>query len=215
VVHSQVASYQAELELAQATLKRQQELFEAKAATDQQLDESRAKAKVTAAQVGVAQAKMAAADADLAAAEAAKSVAAAQEKAAAADIERLQTLIQYTRVTAPFDGVVTRRMVSRGDLVQSGASNRATPLFTCQRIDTIRVFCDAPQSSAPAIGVGTNASVKILGLENAPVKATVTRIGYALNASTRTMRVEIDVPNPKEELRPGMYAEVTLTLSNP
>ena len=212
VVRSQLTGYQADLALAQATLKRQEELFGSKAITAQQVDEVRAKAQVAAAQVDVAQAKVGASEADVAAAQANLAVARSQVGVAEAELGRLQALLNYTKVAAPFDGVITRRWVSRGDLVQSGAGNRATPLFTCQRIDTIRVYCDVPESNAAAIAPGVAAAVKIFGLDNQVISGKVTRIATALNPTTRTMRVEIDLPNPDEKLRPGMYAQVTLTL---
>jgi multidrug efflux pump subunit AcrA (membrane-fusion protein) len=212
VVKSQLVGYQAELALSRATLSRQEELFAAKAITNQQVDETRAKMQVAAAQADVAAAKVAAAEADISAAQANLAVAGSQVAVAAAEVERLKTLLQYTRITAPFDGVITRRMVSRGDLVQSGAANRTTPLFACQRLDTIRVFCDVPETSAAAISAGTPASVKIPALDGQSVTGAVTRIATSLNAATRTMRAEIDLPNPGEKLRPGMYAQVTLTV---
>jgi len=212
VVKSQRAGYEAELGLAQATLKRQEELFGNKAITNQQLDEARAKAEVARAQSGVAAAKVAGAEADVQAAQANLAVAKSQIVVADAEVQRFQTLLQYTQIVAPFDGVITRRMVSRGDLVQSGTSNRGTPLFTCQRIDVIRVFCDVPETNAVAIVPGTAASVRLFGLNNQVVTGKVTRVATALNAATRTMRAEVDLPNPDEKLRPGMYAQVTLTL---
>jgi len=212
VVRSQLAGLQAELALAQATLKRQEELFGQKAITGQQLDEARARSQVAAAQVEVANAKLTAAEADIAAAAANVSVAKSQITVADAEVSRLQSLVQYTKVIAPYDGVITRRMVSRGDLVQSGASNRATPLFTCQRIDTVRVFCDVPEAGAAAISSSTSASIKLIALDGQTIIGTVTRTAVSLNATSRTLRIEIDLPNPDEKLRPGMYAQVTLTL---
>src|SRR6185312_11397709 len=107
VVKSQRAGYEAELELAQATLKRQEELFGGKAITNQQLDEARAKAEVARAQAGVAAAKVAGAEADVVAAQANLGVAKAQIAVADAEVQRYQTLLQYTKIVAPFDGVIT------------------------------------------------------------------------------------------------------------
>lgn len=213
VVRSQQAGYAADLGLAEATLKRQEELFGSKAITNQQLDEARAHTEVARAQAGVAGAKVAGAEADVTAAQANLAVATAQIAVAEAEAARLETLLQYTKVTAPFDGVITRRMVNRGDLVQSGTSNRGTPLFTCQRIDTVRVFCDVPEVNAVGIEPGVAATVKLFGLNNQVINGKVTRVGTALSAATRTMRAEVDLPNPDEKLRPGMFAQVTLTVA--
>src|SRR6266403_2093293 len=86
------------------------------------------------------------AKADLGVAEANRDLAANQVDLAAATVEKIKTLLGYTQIVAPFDGVVARRQVNRGDLVQAATATRTTPsagsLFTLQRIDTIRVFCD-------------------------------------------------------------------------
>ena len=209
VTKSQLAGLQADLKFAQLTLKRQEDLFAGKAITDQQLDEARTKAETSKAQTDVGQAKIAAAEADVRSAEANRAVAEAQAKVAEAEVQRLQALIAYTKITAPFDGVVTRRLVNRGDLAQPTA--RSQPLFTVQRIDQVRVFCDVPESTAARVNAGCPAAVKIYGLDGKVIEGKVTRIAFAMNPETRTMRAEVDLPNPGESLRPGMYAQVTLT----
>jgi multidrug efflux pump subunit AcrA (membrane-fusion protein) len=211
VVKKQLAGLEADQKLTQETLKRQEELFAGKAITVQQLDEMRAKAQVAGAAADVGRAKISAADADVQTAAANRAVAAAQERVAAAEVERLKTLVEYLKIVAPFDGVITRRWVNPGDLAQAGTGARTTPLFTCQKIDTVRVFCEVPEASVAAVRPGIAAEVKLYGAGGAVVHGTVTRIATALDASTRTMRAEIDLPNPHEILRPGMYAQVTLT----
>lgn len=210
VARSQVTALDAERELAMATLKRQEALFKDKAATSQQIDETRSKARVTAAAADVGRAKIASAEADLRAAEAGRGVAAAQVKVAAADFERTRTLVSYTRVVAPFDGVVTRRLANVGDLVQNAATGRGMPLFTCQKLDVVRVFCDVPDANAAAVRPGMKAEIRLNGAGGALISATVTRVAVAVDPSTRTMRTEIELPNPDERIRPGMYAQVTL-----
>jgi len=211
VARTQLDGARAELALAEVTLKRQEELFAGKAATGQQIDEVRARTQVARAGTATAEAKIAAAEADLHVAEANRAVAAAQMTVAEAEARRLATLLQYTQVVAPFDGVVTRRIVNRGDLVQAATATRTMPLFTVQRIDTVRVFCDVPETDAVWVNPGDVASVRFYGLGGQVISGTVTRIAAALNPETRTMRAEIDLPNPHEKLRPGMYAQVTLT----
>jgi RND family efflux transporter MFP subunit len=131
-------------------------------------------------------------------------------QAAHAEVNRLQALLEYDKIVAPFDGLVTRRLVNPGDLVQAAAATRTDPLFTCQKIDVVRVFADAPEASASAIRPGTRAEVKLYGAGGMTVVGSVTRVAIALDPSTRTMHVEIDLPNPDEKLQPGMYAQVTL-----
>ena len=177
---------------------RQKELFAGKAATAQTLDEARAKEGVASAAVETGKAKINLADAD-------------SLQAAKAEADQLQALLQYDKIIAPFDGVVTRRLVNPGDLVQSATATRTAPLFTCQKIDVVRVFADAPEASAAAIRPGTRAEVKLFDVGETTIQGSVTRIAIALDPATRTMRVEIDLPNPDEKLQPGMYAQVTLT----
>jgi multidrug resistance efflux pump len=215
VAKQQQAGAEAELELANATLKRQEELFAGKAATSQQIDEARAKTQLARAASAVSGAKIAAAEADLMAATANEAVANANAQVAAAEAQRAETMLTYTRIVAPFDGVVTRRQVAPGDLVQSATASRANPLFTVQRIDTVRVSCDVPEAGAMLVRVGDPAEVKLYGAGGSVIRGEVTRIATAVNSGTRTMRAEIDLPNPGERLRPGMYAQVTLSPRGP
>jgi len=156
------------------------------------------------------------AKADLGVAEANRDLAANQVDVAAATVEKIKTLLAYTQIVAPFDGVVARRQVNRGDLVQAATATRTTPsagsLFTVQRIDTIRVFCDVPENDVPHLHVGDPAIVKPSGFDGKPFAGTVTRFSRRLDPETRNMRTEIDLSNPDERLYPGMYAEVSLEM---
>jgi RND family efflux transporter MFP subunit len=161
----------------------------------------------------VGEAKIAAAEADVRAAQANEKVAAAQIGVAAAEAKRIETLLRYTKITAPFDGVIARRLVNRGDLAPAGVGSRTSPLFTLQQISTVRVVCEVPESSAARIATSAAASVKLFGLDGQTIEGKVTRFAASLNPDTRTMRTEIDLKNPDEKLRPGMYAQVTLTFA--
>jgi RND family efflux transporter MFP subunit len=198
VAKRQLAGMEADVALQRVTLERQKELFAGKAATAQTLDEARAKEGVASAALETGKAKIALAEADL--------------RSAKAEADRLQALVQYDRIVAPFDGVVTRRLVNPGDLVQSATATRTAPLFTFQKIDVVRVVADAPEAHAAAIRPGTPAEVKLFDAGETTIKGTVTRVANAVDPATRTMRVEIDFPNPDEKLQPGMYARVTLGL---
>ncbi len=199
VAKRQLAGMEADLVLQRVTLKRQKELFAGKAATPQTLDEAQAREGVSAANLETGKAKIALGEADI--------------QAARAEAERLQALLQYDKIVAPFDGVVTRRLVNLGDLVQSATSTRTAPLFTVEKIDVVRVFAIVPEASAGAVRPGLAAEVSLSGRPGVVVHGTVTRIAKALDPATRTMQVEIDLPNPDETLMPGMYAQVTLELS--
>jgi RND family efflux transporter MFP subunit len=167
--------------------------------SDRTLDQVRANADIAKADLGVAEANL--------------DLAANQVDVAAATVEKIKTLLTYTQIVAPFDGVVARRQVNRGDLVQTASSTRTTPLFKVQRIDTIRVFCDVPANEVLNVRVGDRATVKVFGLSGEPIVGTITRFAYRLDPETRNMRTEIDLPNADERLYPGMYAEVSLELN--
>jgi RND family efflux transporter MFP subunit len=123
---------------------------------------------------------------------------------------RTRTLVSYTKVVAPFDGVVTRRLANVGDLVQNASTGRGMPLFTCQKIDVVRISCDVPDVNAAAIRPGVKAEVRFGGPGGETIPATVTRVAVSVDPATRTMRTEIQLPNPDEKIRPGMYVQVTL-----
>ena len=195
----QVEHNKANVALQDITLKRQEDLFKARNIAPQDLDQARANADIARADVGVAEANLA--------------FAAAQVRLAAATVEKTKTLIDYEQIVAPFDGVVARRLVNRGDLVQAPTASRTAPLFTVQRIDTIRVFCDVPENDVPHLHLGDPAIVKPYGFDGKPFAGTVTRFSLRLNQETRNMRTEIDLPNPDEHLYPGMYAEVSLEMN--
>src|SRR5258707_333996 len=195
----QVDHNKAIVALQDVTLKRQEVLFKGRDIADQTLDDARANAEIAKADVGVAEAN--------------RAFAAAQVELSAATVEKIKTLLGYAQIVAPFDGVVARRLVNRGDLVQAATSTRTTPLFTVQRIDTMRVFCDVPEDDAPHLRLGDPALVKPAGFEGQPYVGKVTRFSLRLDPETRNMRTEIDLPNPEERLYPGMYAQVSLDMN--
>ena len=171
--------------------------------SDRTLDQVHANAEIAKADLGVAEAN--------------RDLAANQVDVAAATVEKIKALLGYTQIVAPFDGVVARRQVNRGDLVQAATATRTTPsagsLFTVQRIDTIRVFCDVPEDDVPHLHVGDPAIVKPSGFDGKPFIGKVTRFSLRLDPETRNMRTEIDLPNPEERLYPGTYAEVSLEMN--
>jgi multidrug resistance efflux pump len=213
VAQKQLESYKADAQFQEITLKRAQELSAGNAATPAQLDEARSKAEVSKANLGIGEAKITSAEADIKASQANRDVAAAQIDLAEAQLQQAQVMLDYTKIMAPFDGVVTRRIVNPGDLVQTAGA--AHPLFTVQQVQTVRIFCDVPETAVAGVTIGGHADVKVYGLGGKTISGTVTRLATSLNSETRTMRAEIDLPNPSESLRPGMYAQVTLTLQPP
>jgi multidrug efflux pump subunit AcrA (membrane-fusion protein) len=133
-----------------------------------------------------------------------------------ATLEALEETDLFAKVSGYLSDVrvdIGDHVVNRGDLVQAATTTRTTPLFTVQRIDTIRVFCDVPENDVPHLHIGDPAIVKAYGFEGKPFSGTVTRFSLRLNPETRNMRTEIDLPNPEERLYPGMYAEVSLEMN--
>jgi RND family efflux transporter MFP subunit len=212
VARSMLARSQAELALKSATLQRRRELFEGKAITQEQLEEAQNQYEVAKADVGIAEAKISAADADLASADALRVAAEAGVEVAKARVERTQTLLQYAQIVAPFDGIVSRRLIDRGELVQSAVTSRTSPLFTVQRIDKLRIFVEAPESDIAFVRPGCTAKVKPYGAGREELICQVARTASSLKAETRTMRTEIDLDNPDGRLMHGMYAQVTIQI---
>ncbi len=117
-------------------------------------------------------------------------------------------MLAYTRIEAPFAGVVVRRNVDIGDLTRPGADG--LPLFIVARSDIVTIAVDVPESVASEINPGDRASVRLQAMKGSDVEARVTRISWALDPKTRTIRAEIDLPNPEGRLRPGLYAYATI-----
>jgi membrane fusion protein (multidrug efflux system) len=136
-------------------------------------------------------------------------VAQASANAAEANLRHLVQLKAFARVTAPFDGRVTVRMIEIGTLVTSG---NATPLFKIATMDPARVFVQVPQDVAPGVRAGQPARVGVREYAGREFAGTVTRSADELDPSSRTMNTEVRVPNGDGALIAGMYAEVTMTL---
>jgi RND family efflux transporter MFP subunit len=121
----------------------------------------------------------------------------------------------YTKVRAPYDGIVTARFADPGALIQLATSSATTaiPLFTIMDLKTVRIYANVPQDDSPWIEPGkTKASVKVKELPDRSFTGTITRSTLALDPSTRSLLVELDLPNPDHALRPGTYAELSLGL---
>lgn len=183
-----VTQADANREFSKANLERFKQLVPAGVASQQDLDKTQAQSVVDSATVSVA-----------------KSGVAVQE----ANIRRLLKLKSFAHVLAPFAGTVTARNVERGALVSSGT---ATPLFKVAVTDPVRVFVQVPQDVAAGIRTDLVAKVTTREFGARIFEGRVARSAGALDQGTRTMLVEVRVPNPKNELLAGMYAEVALTL---
>lgn len=139
----------------------------------------------------------------------------AQVGLAQADVDRLSAFEQFKQVTAPFDGTIIQRRIDIGNLVTAGSTASTTPLYRITQDDPMRVFVDAPQRVAPELmKSGEVATITGNDLRNQRFEGKVARTAKAINPAARTMRVEIDLPNPDHALVPGMYVQVSFELKN-
>jgi len=173
---------EASLQLARSTLKRWEELRRNGMVSQQQLDERRG----------------------------AEAQAIAALSAAQANVERLRGLQSFKRITAPFAGVITKRNVDVGDLIDAGG---ARALFVLTQTDPLRVYVDVPQAYAHLVKVGQEATITQGELRGKAFHGKVARTASALDAATRTMQVEVALPNREGALMPGAYVQVSLPLA--
>jgi RND family efflux transporter MFP subunit len=165
----------------------------------QDIDDAAAHDRMAEAQVATAKAALAAAHQQLAA-----------SKARAG---RTRTLLEYTRITAPFDGVVTHRYADTGAMIQAGTASQtqAMPVVTLSHNDRLRLTIDVPESAVSRIRVGAPVEVRVDAIGRT-FPGTVARFANKLNVDTRTMRTEVDVANRDLVLVPGMYAKASIAL---
>ncbi|HEY1948261.1 MAG TPA: efflux RND transporter periplasmic adaptor subunit [Bryobacteraceae bacterium] len=165
----------------------------------QELDDAFAKDQNSEAQIDVAKAALEAARQQLGISQ--------------ADDQRVHALSSYSVVTAPFDGVVSKRYADTGSLIQAGtASNtQAMPVVRLAQSGLLRLRMPVPEVDVPFIQKGGEVQVKVQATGKT-FTGKIIRFTRALDTSTRTMLVEVDVPNPKLTLSPGMYAETVISL---
>jgi RND family efflux transporter MFP subunit len=133
---------------------------------------------------------------------------------ARAEVERNETLLAYTRITAPFDGVITHRYADPGSLIQAGTASdtQSMPLVCLSDNYRLRLDIAVSVDNVKDIKCGDPVEVRVQSLKDKTFTGTISRVTKKVDDETRTMITEIDVPNPKLELMPGMYAKVVLKL---
>jgi RND family efflux transporter MFP subunit len=131
---------------------------------------------------------------------------------ASANTLRLRNLQGFNKVVAPFDGVVTSRNIDVGDLVDAGNGGVGKALFRVAQIDPLRLYVFVPQVYAQQVKVGDAVTVTLPGHQGEQYQGTIARTARAIDSGTRTMQVEIRVPNPKEALISGAYVQVNLPI---
>jgi len=177
------AQQAASLELAKSSAQRWEELRKKDAVTQQDLNERRSA-------YAQAQANLAAAD---------------------ADVQRLKKMEGFKVVKAPFSGVIIRRDVEVGDLVDAGNGGAGRALFTLANVHPLRLYVYVPQAYAQRIKIGDPVTVTLTEHPGQPLQAKIRHIAGAMDAVTRTLQVEINLPNHEEQLLAGSYAQVTLS----
>jgi RND family efflux transporter MFP subunit len=167
----------------------------------QEIDDAHSKDLVSEAQISAAKSNLAAAE--------------EQVHVNNAELQKIKTLFDYTSVTAPFTGVVTKRYADTGSMLQAGtASNtQALPLVRLSENSLLRLILPVPESAVPTVHIGQHVNVRVPTL-NRSFPGRVARFAEKVSLATRTMDTEVDVPNPSLVLIPGMYAEVNLTLDS-
>jgi len=128
--------------------------------------------------------------------------------AADANVRRLEELESFKNVYAPFSGVLTKRNVDPGALINSGAQAAGRELFDVARVDPLRVYVSVPQAYAPNIKVGMKANVTLQEFPGQKFVGTVARTADAIDMTTRTLNTEVDVPNKDSKLLPGSFGQV-------
>ncbi len=156
-------------------------------------------------------------------------VAEADLKVAESETRRLKAWVDYLTLTAPFPGVITARNANTFDFVLPSTgdpsansraphlspSGSAAPIYVVNRTDIVRIFVDVPEQDANYVQIGTKATVVAKAYRDHAIPAVVTRTSWALNMKSRTLRAEIDLPNPNSELLPGMYAYAKVIIERP
>ncbi|MCC6590982.1 MAG: efflux RND transporter periplasmic adaptor subunit [Bryobacterales bacterium] len=163
----------------------------------QEIDEAKTRADAAREQVDAARAALAAAE--------------QQVQASSAGEIRAKTIEAYTRMTAPFSGVITRRYVHPGAMIPAGTSSSALPVVRLSNDERLRLVVPIPESAISSVKRGSRVAVRVPSL-NQTFTGSVSRFSNRVTPQTRTMETEIDVPNPAHALKPGMIAETDIIL---
>src|SRR5207245_6955347 len=135
-------------------------------------------------------------------------------EAAKANLQQLEKIQGFQQILAPFAGKISARNIDVGTLVTAGTGNAGTPLFSIVQSDPLRVYVFAPQANAPSIHEGLAAKILVQEFPGQDFDGTVTRTAGALDPQSRTMQVEVQVPNHEGRLYAGMYGQVRFLLDD-
>jgi membrane fusion protein, multidrug efflux system len=139
----------------------------------------------------------------------------AKSDVAVAGVQRIETLLSYAKITAPFSGIITKRWADPGALIPAATSSSApksASVVTLMDFSRVRIDVAIPDTEAPLVRKDLPVKVTVDELPNRTFKGAITRFAYALDESTKTMATEIEIPNYDLALRPGMWAAVEIEL---
>ena len=170
-----------------------------KLVAEQDLDDADAKDRIAEAMVATSRAAVSVAERGL--------------ESAQAYEDKMRAMESYARIVAPFRGVITHRFVHPGAMIQAGTASQSTPLVRLSQNDRLRLVVAVPESVVSQVRVGTPVDVRVSS-SGARFTLPVVRLSNHVETGTRTMEVEVDVPNANFALVPGMYASAALTLEH-
>ena len=130
-----------------------------------------------------------------------------------ANVQRLTQLLSYNKIVAPFSGLITKRSVEVGNLVDAGNGGGLKALFSVAQIDPLRLYVQVPEAYSPDVRAGIEASVSLTEMPGKKFKGKVVRTAGAIDPVSRTLQIEINIPNADSKILPGSYAQVEFQTS--
>lgn len=188
------------------TKKLEEETYSQLGAAEATVREMQAKTRSARTNWNEAQAHVGKAEADQVAAQ-------ARLRVARADLAHANSMLAYTQIKSPYDGTITRRHVDTGHFVQPASASESQPLLVVAQTDQVRIFVNLPEMEAPYVDPGDPAKIHVQALTASEFDASIVRSSWSLEEANRSLRAEIDVPNPHGVMRPGMYATATIKLA--
>jgi membrane fusion protein (multidrug efflux system) len=136
----------------------------------------------------------------------------AQREAAYANYSNALTQLSYCKVTAPFSGIITKRFFDQGAYINASGSSPNSSLFILMNVSQLKSYLNIPEKNVPLLGKVTGIEVSADALPNVKFKADIKKISEAVDLTTRTMQIEIDIENSNKLLKPGMFANITMIM---
>jgi RND family efflux transporter MFP subunit len=208
---AEVQKAKSNVDYAAVTAERWQDLATRGAVSIQSKDEKVRMLNSTSSQLEADEANVNVAQAGVKAAQSQVEQAKAKVLAQKANVKRLEAELNFKRVVAPFDGVITARKVDPGALITQGSQTSTLELFQMAKIDKLRIYISVPQRISRYLKPGLIADILVQEYPDRTFKGKVTNVSGALDVNTRTRQTEVQIDNPDEALLPGMYATVRLT----